>query len=67
MVKNLKKLREENQLTQKQAAEQLGISRLHLSHLENKVRNPSDKLKSKMAKLYKVSIIDIFLATQLPK
>lgn len=67
MKKTLQQYRKENNLTQVEAAKKLGISPLHLSHIENKVRNPSDKLKNKMANLYKVSIAEIFLAIQLPK
>ncbi len=66
-TKTLKQLREAKGLTQKQAAELLEINKCYLSRLENKDRNPSDGLKNKMAKVYDVSNIDIFLAAQLPK
>ena len=66
-TKTLKKLREENKLTQKQVADFLGITIQYLSYLENGVRNPSDKLKEKMSTLYRCSIQDIFLAVKSTK
>ncbi len=64
MKKNLKKLREEANLTQEQASKILDITKEYLSMLENGTRNPSDILKEKMSKLYKVEISDIFLAVK---
>ena len=61
-MKRLKDIRESRNLTQEQASKCLGISITYLSMLENGKRNPSDKLKSKMTKLYQVDIADIFLA-----
>lgn len=66
-TKTLKKLREENKLTQKQVADFLGITIQYLSYLENGVRNPSDKLKEKMSSLYRCTIQDIFLAVKSTK
>lgn len=66
-AKTLKQLREEIGLTQEEASNLLGINKCYLSRLENKYRNPSDKLKNKMAIVYKVDNIDIFLSSQLPK
>lgn len=66
-TKTLKQIRKERGLTQKEAARQLGINICYLSRIENNERNPSDKLKNKMAKIYKVSSTDIFLSSQLSK
>ncbi len=66
-TKTLKQIREERGLTQKEASELLGINMCYLSRIENKGRNPSDKLKNKMAKIYKVTNTEIFLSSQLPK
>lgn len=66
-TKTLKQLREDRGLTQEEASKLLGINKCYLSRIENKERNPSDDLKNKMAKIYKVLNTDIFLATQLPK
>ena len=60
--KSLQDLRKDKQLTQEQTAKILAITKEYLSMLENGGRNPSDSLKSKMAKLYGCSIADIFLA-----
>lgn len=58
----LKELRQNKELTQEQVASRLSITIEYLSMLENGNRNPSDKLKEKMAKLYNCNISDIFLA-----
>ncbi len=63
----LKERREKNGLTQKEVAEQVGISKNYLSMLENGTRNPSDKLKEKLAEIYKCSVTDIFLSAQATK
>ena len=60
--KTLKDLRESKKLTQEQSSKILLITKEYLSMLENGIRNPSDTLKEKMAKLYGCSIPDIFLA-----
>lgn len=61
-TKTLKELRISKGLTQEQASKLLDINKNYLSMVENKLRNPSDRLKEKMSKLYKVEIVDIFLA-----
>lgn len=60
--KTLQELRTDKKLTQEQASKILIITKEYLSMLENGDRNPSDKLKEKMAKLYNCDIADIFLA-----
>lgn len=62
MKKTLKELRNKKGITQEQASKLLEIRKTYLSMLENGVRNPSDTLKEKMAKLYECNIADIFLA-----
>ena len=61
-MKNLKTIREDNGFTQKEVAKQLDTTITYISMIENGSRNPSDKMKEKMAKLYGCSIADIFLA-----
>ncbi len=56
----IKELRKNRNLTLKETAQMLNISKEYLSMIENNKRNPSDKLKEKMSKLYKVHIIDIY-------
>lgn len=66
-MKNLKELREKQKITQEQASKTLNITKEYLSMIERAERNPSDSLKEKMAKLYKVSITDIFLSIRQTK
>ncbi len=61
-IKTLKQLRENKKMTQEQASKELNITKEYLSMLERAERNPSDKMKEKMANLYECKIIDIFLA-----
>lgn len=63
----LKELRERNNLTQKEVAEKLGINKNYLSMMENGTRNPSDKMKDELARIYKCSAVDIFLSIQATK
>lgn len=58
----LQELRLKKNLTQETASEKLEIAKEYLSAIERGVRNPSDKLKCKMAKLYGVTEVVIFLA-----
>ena len=60
-MKTIKELREKRQLTQCEVAKLLGITKEYVSMLERGKRNPSDKLKEDMAKLYKVTITDIYM------
>ena len=61
-ARTLRDLRENRRLTQEEAAKEFDITKEYLSMLERGERNPSDKLKEKMASFYKVSISYIFLA-----
>ena len=65
--KTLKELRECVNMTQAEVAEKLDTTITYISLLENGKRNPSDKLKEQLSKIYKVSISDIFLAIKLTK
>lgn len=58
----LKTLRTNKGKTQEEASTIFGITKEYLSMVENGKRNPSDKLKEKMANFYEVTISDIFLA-----
>lgn len=60
-MKTIKEYREARQLTQKETAKLLDITKEYLSMIECGKRNPSDALKEKFAKLYNVSITEIFL------
>lgn len=67
MEKNLKQLREDAKLTQKDVADQTNVTETYISLLENGNRNPSDKMKKQLAELYNVTVIDIYLAVELTK
>jgi putative transcriptional regulator len=61
-LKTIKELRENCDLTQKETAELLDITKEYLSMIECGRRNPSDALKEQLAKVYNVSITEIFLS-----
>lgn len=61
-MKTIQNFRKDINLTQKEAAKFLNITKEYLSMIETGKRNPSDNLKEKMSQLYKVSISDIYVA-----
>lgn len=63
-IKTLQDIRKNKKMTQEEASELLGITKEYLSMLERGDRNPSDKLKRKMSEIYKVKLVDIFLASE---
>lgn len=65
--KTLKSLRLKNNLTQNEVAKKTDTTITYISLLENGHKNPSDKMKEKLAKLYNCKIEDIFLAIKLTK
>ena len=60
-VRTLKELREDKGITQEEESKEFKITKEYLSMLERGERNPSDKLKMKMADFFGVSISYIFL------
>jgi putative transcriptional regulator len=60
----LKQAREKAGLTPTQVAETIGITRAHLSHLENDKRQPSNRLADELAALYGVRIFDLLKAPE---
>ena len=64
---DLRQIREKANLTQEQTAKITGFTVRYISLLENGERNPSDKAKNILAKAYRVSVVDIFLASQRTK
>lgn len=58
-AKFLKIYRVENNLTQKQLSETLGISQAYLSAIE-KGKIPTDRIKKKIAEVLHSTIVDIF-------
>ncbi len=61
-MKTIQNFRKDINLTQKEAAKFLNITKEYLSMIETGKRNPSDNLKEKMSQLYKVSVSDIYVA-----
>ena len=61
----LKELRIKNGYTQEQVAKSTDTTVTYISLLENGHKNPSDKMKEKLADLYKCSIEKLFLAIKL--
>lgn len=60
----LKELRIKNQKTQKEVAENIGITVTYLSLMECGKKHPSDSVKGKLAKEYKVQVFDIYKAIE---
>ena len=63
----LKQLRESRNMTQEQVGKATEKTTRYISMIEQGVRNPSDVMKEKLAKTYKVSLMQIFLSTQTTK
>lgn len=63
----LQELRIKRELTQEEVARISGFSKDYISMLERGKRNASDKTKAILADIYRVSVIDIFLAIQRTK
>ena len=59
---SLRELRKNRSLTQEQAAKILDITKEYLSMMERGERNPSDRIKEKLANLYDCGIEQIFFA-----
>lgn len=61
MKNNLEALRKNQNYTQEELADKLGVSRQTISSLENGKYNPSIQLAFKLAKIFNVSIESIFI------
>lgn len=57
---NIKQFRKQRNLTQKQLADQIEISRSYLSDIENGNKNPSIKTVKKLADSLGLSVTDLF-------
>lgn len=60
----IQELRTKKGLTQKEVAEKAGITKDYISLIERGERTPSDKTKNKLAEIYDVPVVQIFLAIQ---
>lgn len=63
----LKELRLKNKMTQEQVAKKVGVTKDYISMMERAKRNPSDKMKEKLAKIYSTTTMQIFLSVQRTK
>lgn len=63
----LQQLRKKSNLTQDKVAELTDTTKTYIFLLEKGKRNPSDTMKTKLAKIYNVKPVDIFLAIQQTK
>jgi putative transcriptional regulator len=61
MENQLAKIREQKKITQEELASAVGVSRVHISKIENGNGMPSFKVLSAIAKKLDVKIDDIFL------
>ncbi|UXR51000.1 helix-turn-helix domain-containing protein [Staphylococcus simulans] len=57
---NIKQIRKQRNLTQKQLANQIEISRSYLSDIENRNKNPNIKTVKKLADSLGLSVTDLF-------
>jgi len=58
--KKVKKLRQEQKLTQEDLAHELGISRVYMGYIEQGRFSPSLKLLMKISRKFKVRVEDLF-------
>ena len=63
----LKQLRESRNMTQEQVGKATKKTTRYISMIEQGIRNPSDTMKERLAEVYKVSLMQIFLSTQTTK
>ncbi len=63
----LQELRRKQKLTQDEVAKLADSTKTYIYLLEKGKRNPSDSMKIKLANIYNVKPIDIFLAIQQTK
>ena len=61
----LREMRIKNKLTQNQVAKGTHTTITYISLLENGHKNPSDKMKEKLANPYNCKVEDIYLAIKL--
>ena len=59
LARTLQRMREERGLTQAQLAEKAGISRDHLSRIENRYADPAVGTLLRLAQALKVKLVDL--------
>jgi transcriptional regulator with XRE-family HTH domain len=63
----MQQIRKRAKMTQNDTSKITGLTIKYISDIENGRRNPSDKSKRKLARAYKVPVVEIFLACQRTK
>lgn len=63
----IKEIRKMRGFTRKQVAEKIGITKDYVYMIESGKRSPSDKIKNKLAELFNLPVVQIFLAIQRTK
>ena len=61
IITNIKEFREQNKMSQTELAQLVGVRRETIGHLENGHYNPSLVLAAKIAKVFNVTIEDMFI------
>ena len=64
---DIRELRIKNKFTQEEVAKETGVTKDYISMVERGIRNPSDKLKERLAVLYNTTVVQIFLACRRTK
>lgn len=60
ILTNLKVIREDSRMTQQELADKIGVRRETILHLENNRYNPSLEMALKIARVFGMSVEDIF-------
>ena len=60
ILTNLKAIREDARMTQQELADKIGVRREAILHLENNRYNPSLEMALKIARVFGMSVEDIF-------
>lgn len=63
-MEQIKRMREQHGLTQKELAERLDVTEEYIYMIEKGSRSPSTKLAIKMSALFNVTLDEIFFANQ---
>ena len=60
ILTNLKAIREDSRMTQQELADKIGVRRETILHFENNRYNPSLEMALKIARVFGMSVEDIF-------
>ena len=57
---NIRAERSRANLTQEEVAEKIGVTYMYIYMIERGIRNPGDKIKRKLAKVYGISMDELY-------